>query len=76
MKAIDLVSKEFDTNAHLFIGGNDIDDISLNPECPASERNIITRVLDIDQQSEELVSVDFLSDAKRDRAIQVRLRSP
>ena len=69
MKAINLVSKEFDTNAHLFIGGNNIDDISFNSECAACKCNIITRVLDIDQQSEELVSVDFLSDAKRDRSI-------
>ena len=74
VERVDVVPEELDADGELLVCGDDVHRVPLHAEGTAGEGDVVAVVLDVHEQAEELVAVDFLVHPKDDGAVQVGLR--
>src|SRR4029453_4549774 len=72
-QVIDFIAEQFDTQALLFVGGINFDDVAANAERAASEVVIVALVLDLDELAQNLFATDSLSAFERQQHAVIRL---
>ena len=73
VEGVDFVAEEFNPDGGFFVGGDDVDGVAFHPEGAAGESDVVALVLDIDEEPEEMIPVDFVTNVQEDGAIQVGL---
>ena len=73
VEGVDFVAEEFGPDGGFFVGGDDVDGVAFHPEGAAGEPDVVAFVLDIDEEPEEMIPVDFVTNVQEDGAIQVGL---
>ncbi len=72
---LDLVTEHLDAHGELLVHGEHLHRVTAHPERASGERQVVARVLDIDQPAQQRVALDFLADAQADHPVDVLLRS-
>ena len=70
---LDLITKHLNSDCELFIHRNDLYGIAADAEGASFKCNVIALVLNIHELSKERVSIDRVTDAKADHAIDILL---
>ena len=73
VEGVDFVAEEFGPDGGFFVGGDDVDSVAFHPESAAGEPNVIAFVLDIDEEPEEMITVNFVTNVQENGAVQVGL---
>ena len=71
---LDLVAEELDPHGQLLVHREDLDDVAAHPERATGERQIVARVLDVDQPAQQGVAVVLLADREPHAPVDVLLR--
>ena len=74
VQGINFVAEEFHTHGKLFVGGNDVHRVAFNAEGTSAKRDVVTRVLNVYQQSEEAIALDLIPHLQEHGPVQVGLR--
>ena len=73
VEGVNFVTEEFDPDGGFFVGGDDVNGVAFHPEGAAGEPDVVAFVLDIDEEPEEMIPVDFVTGVQEDGAVQVDL---
>lgn len=76
VQAINLVSEKLDAHSELFIGGDDVDRVAFDSENTTAKSDVITVILDLYEQFDEVISIEFVADAQQNRPVKVGLGVP
>ncbi|CAB5025699.1 unannotated protein [freshwater metagenome] len=75
-ESLDLVTEHLDANGVLLVHREDFDRVAPHPKGASLEADVIARVLDIDEASQQRVALDGLANAQSHHPIDVFLRCP
>ena len=71
MQSLDLITKEFNSNGHLLVHGDDLDGVAFDPKVAPDEFIIVAAVLHCNQLSDQVVPINLLPNLKCDPRVQV-----
>ena len=74
LQVLDLVAEQHHPVGGLGVGGPDLERLPAHPERAASQRGVVTRVLDRDQLAQQPVAIDHLALVQRLQVLVVGLR--
>ena len=74
VQLLHLVAEELDAHRKFLVRRDDLHRVPAHPETTTGERQVVAGVLDVDQRSEQQVTLHGVADLHRQRPVQVRLR--